>query len=74
MENVEYQTKKLDDLQRKIVDAQSTIYHLDLVRSFILTKNSITLYKLPLTVYIHTHTHNICRRLLKDYGLYWLTD
>lgn len=31
MENAEYQSKKADDLQKRLVDAHSSIHHIDLV-------------------------------------------
>ncbi|KAL2317341.1 hypothetical protein Fmac_031217 [Flemingia macrophylla] len=31
MENAEYQTKKLEDLQRRLVDAHASIYHIELI-------------------------------------------
>ena len=36
MENSEYQRKKADDLQKRLVDANSSIHHIELVRTSIL--------------------------------------
>lgn len=32
MENAEYQSKKADDLQKRLADAHSSIHHIELVR------------------------------------------
>jgi len=36
MENVEYQRKKEDEMQRRLADAHSSIHHIELVRAIIL--------------------------------------
>lgn len=36
MENFEFQRKKMEDLQRRLADAHSSIHHIELVRSFTL--------------------------------------
>lgn len=33
MENAEYQRKKVDDLQKRLADAHSSIHHIEIVRS-----------------------------------------
>jgi len=33
MENVEYQAKKTEDLQRRLADAHASIYHIEIVSS-----------------------------------------
>jgi MAternally-affected-uncoordination protein len=35
MENAEYQRKKVDDLQRRLADAHSSIHHIELVRAVV---------------------------------------
>lgn len=35
MENEEYRKKKLDDLQKKLADAHSSIHHIELVKELI---------------------------------------
>jgi MAternally-affected-uncoordination protein len=35
MENAEYQTKKLEDLQKRLSDAQASIHHIEIVRSIL---------------------------------------
>lgn len=35
MENVEYQRKKVDDLQKRLADAHSSIHHIELVRAIV---------------------------------------
>lgn len=35
MENIEYQRKKMDELQKRLADALSSIHHIELVRTFI---------------------------------------
>lgn len=36
MENVEYHRKKVDELQRKLADAHSSIHHIELVWAIVL--------------------------------------
>lgn len=35
MENLEYQRKRMDDLQKRLADAHSSIHHIELVRAFV---------------------------------------
>lgn len=36
MENLEFQRKKMEDLQKRLADAHSSIHHIELVRAFTL--------------------------------------
>lgn len=36
MENVEYHRKKVDELQKRLADAHSSIHHIELVREIVL--------------------------------------
>ena len=42
MENAEFQRKKVEDLQKRLADAYSSIHHLELVRAFNLALSSET--------------------------------
>ena len=43
MENLEYQNKKVEDLQKRLNDARSSIHHIELVRGKIVLVHTLSL-------------------------------